>query len=153
MDDKAELFWRMYQENCTQGRHHEVQRAALTTVLGSVAAAALAFMRPTQLPISRGYLPLAFLLIALGLFGAAVTRKQYERFALHMRRAAKYRNRLDDMYPGLDLRGLKRQADAEHALRFKRLSKVSLVWLWVGIHLFIAIVGASVAVLAIWKIQ
>jgi hypothetical protein len=35
MDDRAELYWRMYQENCTQGRHHETQRAAVTTVLVS----------------------------------------------------------------------------------------------------------------------
>jgi len=114
MDDRAELYWRMYQENCTQGRHHETQRAAVTTVLVSVVAAASAFMRPTSLPISKGYIPFANLVSAIGAFGAIVTRKQYERFAMHMRRASRYRNEIDKLYPGLILKALKQSADAAH---------------------------------------
>jgi hypothetical protein len=152
MKDEAELYWRMYLENCTQGRHHETQRAAVTTILVSVAAAGLAFMRPTNLPISSTYIPLAVLLIGIGVFGAIFARKEYERFALHMRRAAAYRNEIDKLYPGLNLRGLKRGADHDHATHFPRLGDLSLNWLWVALHGLVALMGAVVLLLAVCQV-
>ena len=147
MRDDLELYWRMYQENTTHGRHHEVQRATLTTVVVAIAAATVGFIRPHDLPLGKGYLPLTLLLTLLGLFGAVVTRKHYERFALHGRRASKYRNKLDSSLPGIDLKKLKQEADDEHAKQFPRTSKLSLSWLWVGVHLSVAAIGAVLSIL------
>lgn len=144
MDDRAELYWRLYQENCTQGRHLETQRATVMTILVSVAAAALAFMRPDHLPISKAYLPLAVMIVTIGLFGAVVARKQYERFRMHMTRAAFYRNEIDQIYPGLNLRNLKKDADAAHAKNFRLFYHISLTLLWVTLYLVVAGVGSLI---------
>lgn len=153
MNDEAELYWRMYQENTNQGRHHETQRATVTTILASVAAATLAFMRPNTLPLSNGYLPFAIFLIIIGIFGAVVTRKQYERFTLHMRRAAGYRDAIETIYPGARLKEIKRAVDGRHEQEFGWLSRVSLSWLWVGVHVGIAATGLLLVGLIVLRIK
>jgi len=141
MDDKTELCWRMYAENCVQGRHHETMRAALTTLIAAIAAGALGLLKADHPICSQ--LPLAVLVIALGLFGAFVSRKHYERFALHMRRASAYRRKIDELVPGVELTVTKLSADKRHNDRFKRFSRVSLSWLWSSINL--AVMGVGIA--------
>lgn len=139
MDDHTELCWRMYAENCVQGRHHETMRATLTTLISAIAAGALGLLKTDQPQCSQ--LPLAFLVIALGLFGAFVSRKHYERFALHMRRASAYRRRIDALVSGADLTTTKVSADAGHKDKFPLFSRVSLAWLWSSMNLAVVAVG------------
>jgi hypothetical protein len=67
---------------------------------------------------------------------------------MHMRRAACYRNEIDNLYPGLNLKELKTKADQAHYDRFKHVGKLALTWLWVALHLVVAIVGILVVIMA-----
>lgn len=143
MQDNIELYWRMYAENTMQGRHHETMRATLTTLIAAISAGALSLLKADQL--SCGQLPVAVLVMALGLFGSFVSRKHFERFELHMRRASAYRREIDLLMPGLDLTGIKRTADQDHYRDFAILSRVSLSWLWSSMNLAVFLVGLAVA--------
>jgi len=147
MRDEIELYWRIYTENCTQGRHHESMRATLTTLIAAIAAGALGLLK-TDVP-SCQQMPLGILVVILGLFGAFASRKHYERFALHMRRASMYRNKIDHLLRGLNLAALKREADAKHVKSFALTGRVSLAWLWSLMNLAVAAIGFG----AVWFIQ
>jgi hypothetical protein len=146
MDDQTELNWRMYAENCTQGRQHETMRATLTTLISAIAAGALGFVKLESPSCSQ--LPITALVIVLGLFGVLVSRKHYERYALHMRRASFYRRKIDDLVPGADLTATKRTADEIHNKQFSLFAKVSLAWLWSAMNIAVVFVGA----VATWHI-
>lgn len=145
MKDEIEIYWRMYIENCTQGRHHETMRATLTTIIVAITAASLGLLKVD--PPSCSQLPLPALVIVLGVFGAIVTRKHYERFALHMRRASAYRRKIDALLPGLDLTSLKRGADEKQKLAFPRFYYLSLAWLWASVHFAVVLVGLAAGAL------
>ena len=75
------------------------------------------------------------MLFALGVFGALLTAKQYERYTHHMERARQYRNALEKSVPGSNLEELKQSGDAIAAKAHPRLSKLKLVNFWVLLHL------------------
>ena len=141
MDDEVELNWRMYAENCTQGRQHETMRATLTTLISAIAAGALGLVKLESPSCSQ--LPLTALVVLLGLFGILVSRKHYERYALHMHRASHYRRRIDELLPGSALTATKRAADDKHKAKFPYFSRVSLAWLWSAMNLAVVAVGVA----------
>lgn len=92
--DEKDILWKMYEEHCTHGRHHETLRATTTNLLFAVAAGAVAVITHGERPLALNNLPLAFLLIPIGLLGALFSAKYHERFDMHMERAKKYREAL-----------------------------------------------------------
>ena len=90
MNDLAEVMWRLYAENTTQGRHHETMRASVTSIVLLIAGAVL-----TVIGFSKGiyfeHSPVTTFLIFVGLFGALFVAKHYER----RRAIATRRDRVD----------------------------------------------------------
>jgi hypothetical protein len=80
------------------------------------------------------------LLIVLGLYGAVVSQKLYERHRFHYGRARYYRRKLNELLPNAEIRKSMDDAEEEHK-KFKWLYRVSLNRLWVLLH--IAIAGAG----------
>src|ERR687891_116676 len=117
MADERDILWGMYQEHCTQGRHHEDQRATMTNLIIAVAAAVIGLLSFKEL--SRGVWPLSVFLTLLGFFGALFSLKHYERFRYHMKCAAQYRNTLEKLLPDTRLRALREAAKSEHAGKYK----------------------------------
>lgn len=146
MDDKRQILWGMYQEHCTQGRHHESQRSTVTSILLSVSAGGLALVSLDK-QVTTGDIPIGLLLIGIGIFGAVFSAKLYERFRMHMKRARQYRDALEATIPDSDLKKLKRKADARHR-EDETLSNLPLNRLWICINLLVAILGVVVLVLA-----
>jgi hypothetical protein len=164
-----DIFWKMYQENVTEGRHHETQRATVTNLVITIAAAALALVTFDK-AITTVDLPLTIFLVLLGMFGAAFSSKYYERFQLHMERARAYRNAIDSLLPNFNtlsepVWNLKEIADAEHEesiLKVAKGKKKKTNWqrwmtfihkrrlyqLWLTFHLLIALIGLILSIVA-----
>lgn len=91
--DEKEFLWNMYNEQVTQGRHHETQRTAVTTVVLALAGAVISYLG--FLRASRPQWPMSVFLIILGLYGAAFSYIQTQRSRMHIARAAVYRHTLE----------------------------------------------------------
>lgn len=148
-----DVLWKMYQEHCTQGRHHETQRATVAGAFIAISGAVVGLITFDK-SISSADLPLILFLILLGAFGAVFSAKQHERFRLHMERARAYRDELDKQLAGSPLKRLKREADAEHNGKYPRLSDLQLNRFWIALYIFVAGLGlilGYVAAFAPWE--
>ena len=72
--ETADTVWKLYQEHCMWERHHESQRASITTILVAVAAAIFSVVAHDK-AIAKSDLPLTLFLIMQGLFGATIRRE------------------------------------------------------------------------------
>lgn len=151
-DDAAvrDVLWKMYQEHCTQGRHHEVQRSAVISAVIAVCAALIGIITFDKTIAAPTDVPLAFLLIVLGAFGAGFSMKHYERFCLHMKRARAHRDALDSLLANRPLRRLKREADHRQEEEFPRLSKWRLHYWWLALNVVVALVGVVLLAISLW---
>ncbi len=151
--DETDILWGMYQEHCTQGRHHETQRATVTNLIVAVSAGIISLVTYDK-QINLTDLPLTAFLTAIGLFGAALSHKHYERFCFHMDRAREYRNELDKLVPQAKITALKQAADDIHKKHFSRGDlAIRLNWLWLCLHFLIAILGVLLSILAFLNID
>jgi hypothetical protein len=148
MKDKSELLWGMYQEHCVQGRHHEDQRANSTNILVAVAGGVLAFIANDG--VKKDEWPLAAFLIAIGVFGALFSAKQYEKSRFHMTAAGKYRWELENEAK-VDLSSIRQSAGIEHKKQFPRLVPIRLFYFWIALHLVIAGLGLFLLIHALSK--
>ncbi|MFD6217920.1 hypothetical protein [Nocardia salmonicida] len=82
----------------------------------------------------------------LGLFGALISAKYFERFKMHMDAAQSLRHRLNDMYPELRLEADWAANRSQHENNYRVLSRIRLEHLWVIAHLGIAVLGIVVTV-------
>lgn len=64
MVDEKDILWGMYQEHCTQGRHHEGQRATMSNLLLVLSGGILGLI--TFKDLSFETWPLSAFLIILG---------------------------------------------------------------------------------------
>ncbi|MFI2281354.1 helix-turn-helix domain-containing protein [Nocardia beijingensis] len=141
----ADVLLRMWQEQRTQGRQSENHRAIMTllVVIGAVGGLSYVALKGDSGPISAG---VAFGVCALGLFGALISAKYFERFKMHMDAAQLLRRRLSDMYPELCLEDDWAANRRRHENNYQILSRIRLEHLWVIAHLGIAILGIVVTV-------
>ena len=130
---RADVLWKIYQDNIHQGRHHELQRSTVASVLIAISGAIVGTVTFDK-TISTWDIPLTLLLMFLSLFGMLFSVKQYERFNKHMQRARYYRNELDKQLDGTPLITLKKEADAAHAKKFKTLNRMRLNWFWTSLY-------------------
>jgi hypothetical protein len=150
-EDRAALrtaLWHMYQENCAHVRHHESQRSSVTTAIIAIEAALIG-VATFDRAIGPSDIPVSVLMIALGLFGAIFSAKQYERSKLHMKRAGFYRSAVDRTFPGAPLITCKTNADAAHKRVFPRLYALGLNHFWIALYLSLALIGAAIVFVAI----
>ncbi|TCP96362.1 hypothetical protein C8J46_10957 [Sphingomonas sp. PP-F2F-A104-K0414] len=138
----------MYAEHCTHARHHEAQRSAVAASLIAIAGALLG-VSTFDKALTPGDLPLLAMIIALGIFGVLFSGKQYERASMHMQRARAFRNAIDAELPGSPLKRIADEADVLHTSEFRVLARLRIHKFWMALHIFVALVGLSLAVLAV----
>jgi len=146
--DESDFLWGMYQEHTTQGRHHEVQRTTMTSVLVAIAAGVLAFISNKDVPLIKW--PLALFLIITGCFGAVFSAKHTERARLHMSIAGSYRTTLEAML-GNGLASIRERAETKHRKEWRRMERRRLHNFFIGLHLLIAMLGLILLALIIFK--
>ena len=142
MADATEILMSMIEENWNHVRHSEDQRATITNLIVIVVSIIQGVL--TQTGFAKNALPLTFLLIILGLYGVVTTAKLHERGRFHIKRARKFRERLDVLCPDAQIKLLQQVADEEHRSQHPILAKrVRLSSLWLILHGFIAILGIT----------
>jgi hypothetical protein len=164
MDD-SEYLWRMYNEHTTQGRHHELQRTGVSTVVLALAGAVVAFL--SQPASSELRWPMAAFLVALGLFGAGFSLKQTERTRLHISIAGAYGRELESrlqspQHKHTPLDTINSDARRQHNLdwnwrtgeddRNKGIGRSSsdrdplfpLYWFFIALNLLVAVLGVAI---------
>jgi hypothetical protein len=151
MKDEAELLWRMCNEEYSQARQHETQRASMTTIGVTLSVAAIGFITFDS-KLSAIDLPLALIVVGIGVFGFFFTLKHYERFQFHIERSRVYRGKLEGFYPAADIGSLRSWAESKHKKKFPRLFQIRLYWFWLGIHASIGLLGLIVLGLVLYRI-
>jgi len=147
MKDEITILWNFYVENWNQARHHEVQRSTMTGLVVVVAGAIVTLVTADK-NINRYDLPLDALMIALGIFGALFSAKQYERSQKHIERARGYRARLDELLPEAQILTIHAERDARAEKMFPRLSRWRLNSAWVGLHVAVIFLGVALAIVS-----
>jgi hypothetical protein len=97
-------------------------------------------------------LPLALIVVEIGIFCLFFTLKHYERFQFHIERSRAYRGKLEAFYPDADLDSLRTKAEWKHKTRFPRLFHIRLYRFWLGIHASIGLLGLVVLALVLYRI-
>lgn len=144
--DEKDILWNMYQEHCAHGRHHENLRATTTNLLLVVAAGAIAVITHGDKSLALNNLPLAVLLVPIGLLGVLFSAKYHERFDMHMERARQYRDALENLVPASNIKALKSKADAKTEKKYPRLFHLRLYKFWMGLHFLVAMLGLILTV-------
>ncbi len=137
--DERDVLWGMYQEHCTQGRHHEDQRATVTNLVIALAVAMIGLLSYKDL--SRTMWPLAVMVLLLGLFGALFSLKHYERFRFHMKCAGEYRDALEVLLPASKLAEHRMNAKTEHGTKYGAVAAIHLFIFWMLLNLAITTLG------------
>ncbi|MGX4658066.1 hypothetical protein ACWCHM_30770 [Micromonospora sp. SCSIO 07396] len=141
MADEVDVMLQMWLSRWEQIRQSENQRAAMTNIVIIVVSAILGFVANKGL--SPAMLPLSLAVLVLGIYGATLSAKYYERFRFHLSEAAAIRSWLDERLPSLDLETIRSTASAYQAQEFPRLIKIPLYRLWVALHALIALAGLA----------
>lgn len=142
MDDN-DVLMKLYEDHSTWERHHESQRATLTSVSIAIAAAitgAITFDR--QVTISD--LPFAYFLLVQGLLGGLFAQKQYQLFWAHKRRKDLYREAISKAFPNAKIIKLRQAADENNNKKFPVSRRVKLHYFWNSMHFAIAFLGLVV---------
>lgn len=135
-----EILFGMYQDSMAQCRHHEAQRATVTSsiiAIDTIIIGLITFDKAINLTDA----PLCLLLIILGAFGAAFSLKHYERYLLFVERLRLYRQRLDEQFSNNEIAKVIEKANEIHSKRFPGLSKYKHHNFWVVLHLLMAVIG------------
>jgi hypothetical protein len=141
------MLWRMCNEHYTAARHHETQRATTSQLILAIASVLVAFVGSKYSDPHAAW-PASLLVIALGVFGALFSFKQYERFRYHTSAAAAHRREIEKRL-GLPLTALRADAEHEHVAAFSRSRHWRLHWFWLGLHGGVAILGTLLLVLVL----
>jgi len=145
-----DLLFSLYSENVLQCRHHETQRATVTSSIIAIDTIIIGLITFDK-AINATDIPLAILLIILGAFGATFTLKHYERYSLCVERLRQYRKELDEQFGDNEILRLKNIADERHAKRFPNLRKYTHHKFWIFLHVIIAAIAVVLTAIAIFR--
>ena len=81
MTETVEILVSIMEQQLSQAKQSEDQRANITNIVVLIAAAIQGGL--TQTGFTKNVLPLTITLIAIGIFGVVATAKLYERFRYH----------------------------------------------------------------------
>jgi hypothetical protein len=150
MAEATEILVSLIEENWNHIRHSEDQRATITNLIVIVVSIIQGVL--TQTGFTKNALPLTILLVLLGFYGLVTTAKLHERSRFHIKRARKFRDRLDTLCPDAQINLLQKLADEEHQSQHLILAKkVRLSSLWLALHIFIALLGTIYTVIIFIK--
>jgi hypothetical protein len=147
MADDTDVLLKFCEQQWMEAKQAEDQRATITNIILLVASAILGFI--TQKTLTSDMLPLSILLIVLGIYGVITSEKLYERHQFHSARARSWRDRIDQLHPDAELLKRKEEAATAHNQKFSIMSRIRLHYLWVGLHLVIALAGVILTVITI----
>lgn len=140
VDTSSEVLLAYWIEQRQQLRQSEDQRSAMTNYLLVITAGLTGLIVAQKFTL--GSLPLAALIVVIGLYGALTSMKYHERATYHLHQARGLTQTLIDLGV-LDQHDrnieAKRQA---HYAAYPRLSKIRLHLLWTGLHAANATFGA-----------
>lgn len=130
-------------------RHTEKQRAMLANLIILIASGVLGLS--LQQGLSRAVIPLAALMIVLGLYGIITTLKLNERYQFLQCRLYKFYEHIDQLHPKAQFLSLKAEADEKHKEKFPVLEWIHVYWLWLLIHILISVGGIVLLALSITR--
>lgn len=139
LDDKT-LLWHLYEDNRSQAQFHETQRVNGTGLIGGGAAVVISTISQSG-AYNRADIPLAIVLIVIGIFGFFFCVKSYERMQLHLNRCKEFLKILDQMDDLHEIIAIKNAADKKTKTEFPFASKLKLRLFWQGVHVLIACSG------------
>jgi hypothetical protein len=159
LDRVVSDLWRFYDEHAAQARQHETLRATVTSILTGFAAALVGFAGIGGLEPSD--VPAGVFVVLIGVLGALLSLKHYERNRFHVQVLAAVRREIDRLRPtpervAASTGDLRKVATGEHKAEFSQkvkygslLVQLSLFQLWVALHLAIAAVGAVIVAVSL----
>jgi hypothetical protein len=134
--DAVLAYW---QEHREQFRQSENQRAVLTNYVLVIAAAV------SGLVVQQGFklrtLPLSVLIVVIGLYGALAVAKYHERANYHLFQARALTRVLIDSGALADHDAVLEEFRQAHYRNYPQLHRLRLNWLWIGLHLGVAVYG------------
>ncbi|RAY13217.1 hypothetical protein DPM19_22300 [Actinomadura craniellae] len=134
-----EILLRHWEDQRAKARHSEDQRSSLTNMILVISSVGLGFV--AQRGLQNSMLAVTLPLIVIGLYGAIGTAKLAERASYHNAHARALSRRLDGLVPDLRLRETYSDARSRHSARHGLVEKVRLRYVWVTLHLGIALTG------------
>ena len=139
-------------EGCWEDmRHIEEQRATITNIIITVSAVIVGFIG--QQGFQQNMIPIALFLIAMGVCGAVMVEKLYERHQFLQMRLNKWYEKIDEINQSSELLLRRTVADEMHDGRFPILTKMQLHVLWMSIHIAISLFGVFVLFLIVFKLR
>ena len=155
-DDSArrKLLWDLSAERRNQGRHSENLRSSVAGYVMTAASALVAVITYDK-QINIYDLPLAIIVVLIGIIGALFSSAYTERYHRNRRRASDLLKELDRMtvhFGRSSVTEIEAGADATtwSKKRFSIVRKISSShWLWLAFPILVAILGIVLMVVAI----
>jgi hypothetical protein len=145
MDEKDALFG-IFKQYMEQGLHHQQQRSTIAHIVLVLSGAIVGLVTFDQ-EICGPDVIVGIFLVGLGLFGAAWSAKQHERYAYYLRRARGYRDALAAALP-LDMASINKTADEATAKKYRILHRMRLWYFWTFLYVLVLAVGVLIVVYA-----
>ena len=140
MTETINVLLEMYKSEMSWAKQAEDQRTTIANIILVVASIIIGII-PKSGGLGKDTLPVSIFLIALGLYGALVSQKLYERFRFHYGRARHHRRKLNELLPDTEIQKSMDDADEEHKKKYRWLSRVSFNRLWMSLYITIAVAG------------
>ncbi|WP_153534559.1 hypothetical protein [Actinomadura macrotermitis] len=148
MSESSDALFKVWEEQQSEIRHMQTQRAMLTNAIIVVAVAGIGFV--VQRGLTASMLGVTLPLAGLGLYGALASAKYYEMIRNCERRAKILIDRIDESIAGLDLDSVFVEASRQRRLETSRFIYFSQMHrLWIGLHLSVALTGGVLSAVAI----
>jgi hypothetical protein len=149
MADQSDAVLAYWSEHRQQLRQSEDQRAVLTNYVLVIASALTGFA--VQQKLSRDTLPLAFLVMIVGIYGAVTVAKYHERAEYHLTQARALTRTLTDLGALPDDETFLDEHRQRHYAKYPRLHRIRLHALWTGLHTSVAMLGLALAIVILVK--
>jgi hypothetical protein len=144
--DEFEYLMFYMKDTSEEMRHLEDLRATVSSLIIGLTTLITGFI--IQQNFKEGTIILSIFVIALGLFGAVMTRKLYE---IHQRGQARLDNwydYLDASMPNSEITKRKNEADKKHKKKYF-LWRIQHNLFWFLLHIFISIGGVTLLILTL----
>jgi hypothetical protein len=145
MANDTDVLLKIYEEQMGRAKQVEEQRSTFANIVFVIAAAVIALIN--QKGVSIQSLPLAILLIALGIYGIVMSEKLSEQTQFYFERARSLHEHLDELHPKANLIHLREDADNKHHAKFPLWGKLRVHSLWLILHLAIVLIGVILTVM------
>lgn len=148
MADDTDVLLSLLNQYWDEIRHTENQRATLTNLIILIASAIIGLM--VQKGLNKDFLPLAVLLILIGVYGTAMTLKLYERYSFIQTRLEHVYHHLEQLHPNTKILDIRKIASEEHEVQFPRLVKLRVHRLWLTLHIAISLSGIALVLVLLF---